>query len=161
MASCTVEIEYLEKYRREWKPLCYAKKGDSGFDLRAVIDGQIMRLWPGETKLISAGIRIAVPEGFEVQIRSRSGLAVKHGIMVLNSPGTIDSSYRGEVKIILHNSCTRGNSGVNLSNVFDIIPGMRIAQAVVAIVPTVTLVTADSLDMNTDRGTGGFGSTGV
>ena len=100
--------------------------------------------------MVPTGLYIALPEGYEMQVRPRSGLAAKHGITVLNSPGTIDADYRGEIKVIL----------VNLSNTpFEIVPGERIAQAVVAKHERVEWQEVESLEQ-TERGTGGFGSTG-
>ena len=118
-------------------------------DLCAAVDGEFI-LKPGETSLIPTGFAIALPEGYEAQIRPRSGLAVKHRVGILNSPGTIDADYRGEVKIILTNF---GNQD------FVIKRGDRIAQMVVAPYSRVTWEEKGSLDA-TARGTGGFGHTG-
>ena len=128
----------------------YATIGAAGLDLQAAIDDEIV-LHPSKRTLVPTGISIAVPEGFEVQIRPRSGLALKHGITCLNTPGTIDSDYRGEVKVIL------ANLG---DETFSIEPGMRIAQMVLCPVYQVEWATVDSLD-ETARGAGGFGSTGT
>ena len=100
---------------------------------------------------VPTGLAMAIPPGFEVQVRPRSGLALRHGLTVANAPGTIDSDYRGEVKVILVNL---GQEGVAVTR------GMRIAQLVVAPVSRAALVISDNLD-STDRGSGGFGSTGV
>ncbi len=128
----------------------YATSQSAGLDLRANLSEPIV-LEPLERALVPTGLFIALPQGFEAQVRPRSGLAAKFGITVLNSPGTIDADYRGEVKVIL----------VNLSNdAFTINDGERIAQLVVARFEQVSWQPADSLD-ETDRGTGGFGSTGV
>ena len=108
-------------------------------------------LKPGERKLIPTGLTIALPEGYEAQIRPRSGLALKNGLTVLNSPGTIDADYRGEVQVIL------ANLG---AEAFTITRGMRIAQMVVAAYARVTWDCVDQLNA-TERGTGGFGSTGI
>lgn len=125
-----------------------ATQKSAGLDLYA---DEKVRLYRGIRRLIKTGIVIALPPGTEGQIRPRSGLAVKHGITVLNSPGTIDEDYRGEVKVCL----------VNLGeNSIDIEPGMRIAQLVIAKVCLPKLKEVDKLD-NTSRGTGGFGHTGV
>ena len=122
----------------------------AGMDLRANIDAPIT-LTPGDRALIPTGIAMALPSGFEAQIRPRSGLAYKHGVTVLNSPGTIDADYRGEVKVPL----------INLGpEAFVVEPGMRIAQMVIAAVPTVKIIETETLD-ETDRGQGGFGSTGL
>ena len=127
----------------------YATAGSAGMDLRADIDKPIV-LKPLERKLIPTGLKIALPVGYEAQIRPRSGLAIKYGITVLNSPGTIDADYRGEVCVIL----------VNLSNVdFVVNPSERIAQMVVAKHEQVDFQIVEPLD-ETERGDGGFGHTG-
>lgn len=127
----------------------YATPLSAGMDLRAAIESSIT-LAPLERAMVPTGLYIALPEGYEMQVRPRSGLAAKHGITVLNSPGTIDADYRGEIKVIL----------VNLSNTpFEIVPGERIAQAVVAKHERVEWQAVESLEQ-TERGTGGFGSTG-
>ncbi len=126
-----------------------ATAGAAGMDLRACLDAPIT-LVPRARALVPTGIAIALPEGHEGQVRPRSGLAAKHGVTVLNAPGTIDEDYRGEVKVIL----------VNLSDEpFVIAHGERIAQLVVAPVVKVTVEEVSSLD-ETARGAGGFGSTG-
>jgi len=124
-----------------------AKPEDAGYDLMSNNGGIILR--PGETVLVSAGIKIQVPKGYEAQVRPRSGLALKHGITVLNSPGTIDSGYRGEVGVILH------NSGDHL---FEIEKYDRIAQMVINKIEHPKIIIG-KVDI-TDRGAGGFGSTG-
>lgn len=127
----------------------YATEKSAGMDLKANITEPIV-LRPLERAMIPTGIFIALPDGTEAQIRPRSGLAAKHGISVLNSPGTIDADYRGEIKVIL----------VNLSNdEFSINPGERIAQMVVARYEKVEWEEVELLD-ETERGAGGFGSTG-
>jgi dUTP pyrophosphatase len=127
----------------------YATPGAAGLDLTAALDAPV-QLEPGERKLVPTGLRIALPAGFEGQVRPRSGLALKHGVTCLNTPGTIDSDYRGEVKVIL----------VNLgAEDFTIRRGDRIAQMVIAPVVQAAWDLADSLD-ETARGSGGFGSTG-
>jgi dUTP pyrophosphatase len=127
----------------------YATLSSAGLDLKAVLD-QPVSLQPLERKIIGTGLKIALPEGFEAQVRPRSGLAAKHGITVLNAPGTIDADYRGEIGVIL----------VNLSNeAVEIAPGERIAQLVVAQYTQVDLELVETLD-TTARGEGGFGSTG-
>lgn len=128
----------------------YATDLSAGMDLEAAIDAPVT-LKPGERTLIATGLAIALPEGFEAQIRPRSGLAFKNGVTVLNSPGTIDADYRGEVKVILANLGTEP---------FTVERGMRVAQMVVAPYSRVEWNVVDSLD-ETARGTGGFGSTGV
>lgn len=127
----------------------YANPTDAGLDLRAAIDSPVV-VPAGRRLLIGTGIKMAIPEGYECQIRPRSGLALKHGITVLNTPGTIDCSFRGEVGVILFNSST-ANYVVN--------PGDKIAQAVFNRFAHANLVEVDELD-KTDRGEGGFGSTG-
>lgn len=126
----------------------YATAGAAGMD---VVAAEALTLEPGARHAVATGFAIAIPDGFEVQVRPRSGLALKHGITCLNSPGTIDSDYRGEVKIILANL---GDAA------FAIARGDRIAQLVPAAVQRATLNEVTSLD-ETERGMGGFGSTGV
>lgn len=128
----------------------YETAGSAGMDLRAANDETVI-LAPGERRVIPTGLVFEIPLGFEVQIRPRSGLALKHGITCLNTPGTIDSDYRGEVGILLIN---HGSDG------FTIERGMRIAQMVVAPVVQAALEERDLADM-TERGSGGFGSTGM
>jgi dUTP pyrophosphatase len=127
----------------------YATKAAAGADLKAAI--QIaLTLQPLERKIVPTGLKIALPEGYEAQVRPRSGLAAKHGITVLNAPGTIDADYRGEIGVIL----------VNLSNsAFTIEPGERIAQLVVAKFEQIDWKLTQELT-ETARGEGGFGSTG-
>lgn len=127
----------------------YATPLSAGLDLKADLPEPIV-LDPLQRSIVPTGLFIALPEGYEAQVRPRSGLAAKHGITVLNSPGTIDADYRGELKVIL----------VNLSNEpFTIVPGERIAQLVVARYEQVQWELAESLD-ETSRGEGGLGSTG-
>ncbi|AGK55156.1 dUTP diphosphatase [Bacillus sp. 1NLA3E] len=125
-----------------------ANKGDAGFDLFSAEEKVIKS---GEAELISTGIMIELPEGTEAQIRPRSGLALKHSITVLNSPGTIDEGYRGEIKVILINHGKKD---------FLVESKMRIAQMVVAPVAKINLIQSDELT-NTERGEGGFGSSGT
>ena len=128
----------------------YATSLSAGLDLRANIDVPIL-LKPLERKLIPTGISIALPKGFEAQVRSRSGLAYKKGVSVLNSPGTIDADYRGDIGVIL----------INLSNQdFLVEDGERIAQLVIAKHEQISWEEVTQLE-STDRGEGGFGSTGV
>ena len=127
----------------------YATKASAGADLKAVLDDPL-ELGPLERKIVPTGLKIALPEGYEAQVRPRSGLASKHGITVLNAPGTIDADYRGEIVVIL----------VNLSNTaFTIHPGERIAQLVVAKFEPIDSLPTQQLS-KTERGEGGFGSTG-
>lgn len=128
----------------------YESEHAAGLDLMACVPADIA-LAPGHRALIPTGIALALPDGFEAQVRPRSGLAARHGVTVLNSPGTIDADYRGEVGVILVNL---GDKAVTISR------GMRIAQMVVAPVTRVHWVEASSLD-ETARGAGGFGSTGT
>lgn len=129
----------------------YETTGAAGADLRAnFTDRQPVMLAPGARTLIPTGLRLAIPDGFEVQLRPRSGLALKHGLTLPNSPGTIDSDYRGPLGVIVQNG---GNTA------FEITHGMRIAQMVVAPVVQAQFALGD-LD-ETARGTGGFGSTGT
>ena len=128
----------------------YATPQSAGMDLRANIDAPVT-LRPMERKLIPTGLFMALPEGYEAQVRPRSGLALKHGITVLNSPGTIDADYRGEVMVLL----------VNLSaDDFTVNDGERIAQMVIARHETAAFVETDEIDA-TERGAGGYGHTGV
>jgi len=131
----------------------YASAGAAGLDLHAALPaGQKLVLEPGARDLIPTGVSIALPEGYEAQLRPRSGLAVEFGVTVLNSPGTIDSDYRGEIKALLIN---------HGGQPFEVTRGMRIAQLVIAPVSHAILVeSTDELD-ETARGAGGFGSTGV
>jgi dUTP pyrophosphatase len=125
----------------------YATEGAAGLDVVAAED---VTLAPGQRHAVATGFAIAIPEGYEVQVRPRSGLALKHGITCLNTPGTIDHDYRGEVKVIL------ANLG---SDAFEVRRGERIAQLVPAPVQKAAFVVTDNLSA-TQRGEGGFGSTG-
>ena len=126
----------------------YKTDGSSGMDLMANVE-QTVKIFPGEKKIISTGIMVAIPEQYEIQIRPRSGLAAKNGISVLNTPGTIDSDYRGEIKVIL----------INLGkDIFEIKKNDRIAQMIVCPIIKVKLEEVESLP-ETARGKGGFGST--
>ena len=128
----------------------YATHQSAGMDLRANIEDTIT-LRPLERRIVPTGLYIALPEGYEAQVRPRSGLALKHGITVLNSPGTIDSDYRGEIGVLL----------INLSDTpFVINAGERIAQMVVARHEQAELIEVEELD-DTERGAGGYGHTGV
>jgi dUTP pyrophosphatase len=130
----------------------YATAGAAGFDLRAAVPtGAPTVLAPGERALVPIGFACAVPHGYEMQVRPRSGLATKHGIGIVNSPGTVDSDYRGPLIICLINLGTEP---------FSINRGDRIAQAVIAPAPQLTLIEAEELD-DTTRGDRGFGSTGI
>ena len=127
----------------------YKTDHSAGMDVHAALDAPV-EMTPGQIALIPTGFAVAIPEGFEIQVRPRSGLACKHGISVPNAPGTIDADYRGELKVAL----------INLSQqAFTIEPGMRVAQLILARVPQAALVEVEELS-DTERGTGGFGSTG-
>ena len=129
----------------------YESLGASGFDLKAHLGNSIF-VEPRDLAIVPTGLSFEVPSGYEMQIRSRSGLAIKHSVMVLNSPGTIDSDYRGEVKVIL----------INLGHsTFRVRPGARIAQGVIAAVQQVDLLEIQEDLTETIRGSQGFGSTGV
>lgn len=124
----------------------------SGFDLAAALpEGEALALAPGAWALVPCGFALAIPAGFEAQVRPRSGLAAKFGVTVLNAPGTVDADYRGEIKVVLINHGTAP---------FEIRRGDRIAQMVFAAVADLTLAEADTLE-ETERGSGGFGSTGI
>ena len=128
----------------------YETDGSSGMDLAANVENEI-EIEPGKSLIIPTGLAVSIPKNFEIQIRPRSGLAAKNQISVLNTPGTIDADYRGEIKVIL----------VNLSDkIFKIEKGLRIAQMVLCPVVKATLKEVDTLEI-TERGTSGFGSTGT
>ncbi|ERT58490.1 dUTP diphosphatase [Prevotella sp. BV3P1] len=143
-----IQIKVINKGHQQLP--AYATSQSAGMDLRANLEAPIV-LKPMERKLVSTGLFIALPEGFEAQVRPRSGLALKHGITVLNTPGTIDADYRGEVMVLL----------VNFSQEeFVIRDGERIAQMVIARHEQGYFVEVEELD-ETERGTGGYGHTGV
>ena len=128
----------------------YETEGSSGLDLAANTNKQI-KILPGKSQIISTGLAVAIPKNVEIQIRPRSGLAAKSQISVLNTPGTIDADYRGELKVIL----------INLSDkVFVVENGLRIAQMVLCLIVKAKLKEVTELE-NTERGSGGFGSTGI
>ena len=146
-----LEIHVMQDHASLDLPLpSYQTSGAAGMDLLAAVEGPIT-LEPGRWRLIPTGVRVAIPHGFEAQVRPRSGLAMKHGLTVLNAPGTIDSDYRGEVGVIL----------INLGeNSFVINRGDRVAQMVFTRVVTARFVAAPEL-AESGRGAGGFGHTGV
>ena len=148
MTDISIDIERLPHADGLALP-SYQTEGAAGMDLLAAISEDIM-VAPQERVAIPTGLKMAIPHGYEVQIRPRSGLAFKHGLTVANAPGTIDSDYRGEVKILLINL---GTEAVELSS------GMRVAQMIVAPVMRASLNLVSELS-DTTRGTGGFGSTG-
>jgi dUTP pyrophosphatase len=127
----------------------YRTAGSAGADICAFLESPVT-IAPGERKLITTGVYVEIPEGYEIQVRPRSGLALKHGVTVLNSPGTIDSDYRGEIGIVLIN---------HGSEPFTVANGDRIAQLVVSAVTVCSFERVDSLGL-TERGSGGYGSTG-
>ncbi len=145
-----VKLPYkMEAYASDLPRPCYMTEGSSGMDIHAAVDEKETIL-PGKSALIATGLKVAVPEGYELQIRPRSGLAAKQGIGIVNSPGTIDSDYRGEIKVILINF---GNDP------FEVQRGDRIAQMVLCPVPQAVLEEMDELPP-TERNSGGFGHTG-
>lgn len=146
-AACTVKVERL---RPDAVLPVYSTAGAAGADLSASLDEDLV-LEPGERRLVPTGLRMELPPGFEAQVRPRSGLAVRHGLTVLNSPGTIDEDYRGEVRIVLVNL---GDAAFTVKN------GDRIAQLVVAPVSRARFAEAERLS-SSERSEGGFGSTGV
>ena len=149
MTPVTVPIMRLDHARDLALP-DYASAGAAGIDLPAAVADDVV-IAPGKRALIPTGFAIALPDGFEAQVRPRSGLAVRHGISIVNAPGTVDADYRGEVMVCLIN---HGEES------FTVTRGARIAQMVVAPVTRVRLNEAQSLDA-TKRGAGGFGSTGT
>lgn len=147
--SVAVRVEVLP--HGEGLPLpTYATEGAAGADVCAAVEEDLV-IPPGGRVAVPTGLRVAVPSGFELQVRPRSGLALKHGVSLANSPGTVDADYRGEVKVILVNLGTEP---------FTVHRGDRIAQLVLAPVQRATFVVGQSLSA-TARGEGGFGSTGV
>ena len=140
----------IEVINKGHQPLpAYATPQSAGMDLRANIDGPIV-LKPMERRLIPTGLYIALPQGYEAQVRPRSGLALKKGITVLNAPGTIDADYRGEIGVVLINLSTED---------FTVNDGERIAQMVIARHETADFIEVETLD-ETERGAGGYGHTG-
>ena len=140
----------IKKLSNEVQTPKYETDGSSGMDLTASIENEV-KIEPGKTKLVPTGISLSIPNNFEIQLRPRSGLAAKHQISILNTPGTIDADYRGELKVIL----------INLGEkTFIIEKGLRIAQMVLCPVIKANLKEVNELE-KTERGTGGFGSTGT
>jgi len=144
-----IKVKRLGKQRDISLP-AYETQGSAGMDLRAAVKGEVT-LRPGEIRLIPTGLAVSIPRGWEAQIRPRSGLALKHGIGMVNSPGTIDSDYRGEIGLVVINW---GEAP------FTIKRGDRIAQMVITSVARADMVEVDDLD-RTKRGDGGFGHSGV
>lgn len=149
MEKITVEMSVLDNAVGLNLPT-YATEQSAGMDLSAALE-EAFELAPGERALIPTGLAIALPAGYEAQVRPRSGLAVKHGVTVLNTPGTVDADYRGEIKVILIN---------HGQEPFTIERGMRIAQMVIARHANVQWSVVEDLEA-TERGAGGFGSTGT
>ena len=149
METITIKVKRLDSRRVSPLP-SYASTGSSGCDLRASVEAPVT-LNPGEVKLIPTGLAISVPPGYEAQIRPRSGIALKHGVGMVNAPGTIDADYRGEIGIILINWG---------KNPFVIQDGDRIAQMVIARVCRAEIREVEELD-ETERGAGGFGHSGI
>ena len=148
MTTSPIAIQFMSLPHGAGLPLpAYATDGSAGMD---VVAAEAVTLAPGARGAVATGFAIAIPTGFEVQVRPRSGLALKHGVTCLNTPGTIDSDYRGEVKVILIN---------HGQDPFEIARGDRIAQLVPAPVQRAVLETVERLE-DTHRGIGGFGSTG-
>ncbi len=146
-----VSVQIVRLPHSEGLPLpAYATAGAAGMDLIAAVAAPVT-IPPGGRVLVPTGLRIALPPGYEMQVRPRSGLALKHGIVLPNSPGTVDEDYRGELQVIVMNAG---------ADAFTIERGMRIAQAVVAPVTRVVWHAVDTID-ETARGAGGFGSTGT
>ena len=145
-----IKLQLLAHFDRQFPLPSYQTPGAAGADIRAMLGGQELVLRPGERVLVPTGLVMEIPPGFEVQVRPRSGLSYKTGLMVLNAPGTIDSDYRGEVKIIL------GNLGQNPEVIKH---GERIAQLVVAACCQACFSEQADLSV-TERGAGGFGHTG-
>lgn len=147
-----VLVKKLSHYDESFPLPSYESKGAAGADVRASLGlGESLLIKPGERVLVPTGLSMEIPFGFEIQVRPRSGLSFKTGLMVLNSPGTVDSDYRGEVKIIL------GNLGKNDEVINH---GDRVAQLVLAPVTQAHYIVSESDLSETARGTGGFGSTG-
>ncbi|WP_260484278.1 dUTP diphosphatase [Sphingomicrobium flavum] len=145
----TISIQLARLPHGEGLPLpAYATPGAAGMD---VVSAEDVTIQPGERHAVATGFRVAIPQGYEIQVRPRSGLAFKHGVTVPNTPGTIDSDYRGELKVLLIN---------HGSEPFVITRGERVAQLVPAAVTLASFAEVEELD-DTERGAGGFGSTGT
>ncbi|MFZ0453091.1 MAG: dUTP diphosphatase [Ignavibacteriaceae bacterium] len=149
MYELEIKIKRLEKKFSDIPLPSYTTKGSAGMDIRAAVDDEII-LERGKVCLIPTNLSVEIPEGYEIQVRPRSGLALKHGIGILNSPGTIDSDYRGEIKIIMMNFGEEN---------FSIKRGERVAQLIVSKIYSAKLTETDDLN-ESHRGEGGFGHTG-
>lgn len=145
-----VPVQIFAKLMHEYGLPAYETEGAAGMDVRANADVALM---PGETKLVPTGLWVAIPDGYEIQVRPRSGLSLKTGLRVANAPGTIDSDYRGECCVVMQNTSDKP---------FQVLLGERIAQFVIKEVPQIEWEPVYGLDMLgvTTRGAGGFGSTG-
>lgn len=147
-----ISLKILPHFDPQWPLPAYQSLGAAGADIRAQLGkGEKILLKPGEKALIPTGLAVEIPDGYELQVRPRSGLSWKTGLMILNSPGTIDCDYRGEIKIII------GNLGVHEETITH---GDRVAQLVLAPVTRAIFRLEDELN-STQRGPGGFGSTGI
>lgn len=145
-----VKMMLLDNFDKSLKTPSYETKDAAGADIRACLDGENLVIKPFERVLIPTGLAFEIPSGYEIQVRPRSGLSLKTGLMVVNSPGTVDADYRGELKVIM----------ANISDKNEIINhGDRVAQLVFSPVTQARFLQAESLSV-TERGTGGFGSTG-
>jgi len=149
MESISIKIQRVTDKFTDIPLPQYATTGSSGMDLRAAVDEEVV-IEPGKTAMIPTNISVEIPEGYEIQVRPRSGLAAKHGIGVLNSPGTIDSDYRGEIKVILFNFG---------GDAFKVNSGERIAQMILSKIYKMEIKESDQL-ADSKRGSGGFGHTG-
>jgi dUTP pyrophosphatase len=150
MNSLQIKVKRIHDKLKNIPLPAYATKDSSGLDIRAALEEPLI-LGKNQIKLVPTNISVEIPRGYEIQVRPRSGLAAKHGIGVLNSPGTIDADYRGEIKVILFNFS---------ENDFLIEPGERIAQLVISKIYKAELVEVEKLN-STERGSGGFGHTGT
>lgn len=142
----------------------YANLGDAGMDIRAAVDVDIL---PGETVVIPTGLKFAIPIGYEVQVRPRSGISLKTPLRLVNSPGTIDAGYRDEVGIIINNSSKEGNEIFSISEkgnkqgIYRIKKGERIAQIILSEVPVIKWKTVSNVNLEGNNRGGGFGSSGI
>ncbi|MEW6701258.1 MAG: dUTP diphosphatase [Bacteroidota bacterium] len=150
METIQIKIQHITNKFPDLPLPEYATEGSSGLDLRAAVENEMI-IEKGKFGLVPTNLRIEIPVGFEIQVRPRSGLAAKNGIGILNSPGTVDSDYRGEIKVILFNFGEEN---------FAIKRGDRIAQMILSKIYRANLVLTDGLN-NTTRGDGGFGHTGM
>ena len=159
------EVEVLVEVCREDVELPqYVNFGDAGMDIRAAVDAEIL---PGETVVIPTGLKVAIPVGYEIQVRPRSGISLKTPLRVVNSPGTVDSGYRDEIGVIMHNSSKEGNEIYSISEkgnkngIYRIKKGERIAQFVLNEVPVIKWKSTDDVKSEGVNRGGGFGSSGT